>query len=68
MLLTPEQLAEFLQLKKSTIYYLTKQKKIPHLKIGRAVRFDAAEIEAWVKSSHERVEATTDTLLRRMAR
>jgi excisionase family DNA binding protein len=47
-LLTPEQIAELLGVKVSTIYQWTHQEYIPHIKLGRFVRFRQAEIEKWL--------------------
>jgi len=55
-LLTIEQLAEILQIKKSTIYAWTFAKKIPHLKIGGALRFREREIVKWIDSQVEEVK------------
>jgi excisionase family DNA binding protein len=46
-LLTATQVAEFLQVSESYIYELAKANLIPCGKVGRLVRFDPAEIEAW---------------------
>jgi excisionase family DNA binding protein len=43
-------LAERLQIKRSTLYAWTEQGSIPHLKLGRLIRFDPDEIEAWLQS------------------
>lgn len=47
-LLTPQQIAEILGVKPSTIYQWTHQGFIPHVKLGRLVRFKEAEIAKWV--------------------
>ncbi len=52
-LLTIDQLAEVLQIKKATIYSWTFSKKIPHLKIGGALRFREREIVKWIDSQIE---------------
>jgi len=48
MLLTVPQLAEQLQIKAATLYTWAEQGSIPHLKLGRLLRFDPDEIEAWL--------------------
>ena len=48
-LITIEELAQTLCLKKSYIYLLTHQKKIPHYKIQGHLRFRLSEINAWLK-------------------
>lgn len=41
-------LTERLQIKPSTLYTWVAQGTIPHLKLGRLLRFDPDEIEAWL--------------------
>ena len=43
-----EDLSLYLDTPVATIYTWTHQKKIPHVKIGRSLRFDLAEIDLWV--------------------
>jgi len=47
-LLTINEMAERLQIKRSTLYAWAAQGTIPHLKLGRLLRFDADEIDAWL--------------------
>jgi excisionase family DNA binding protein len=49
-LLTIEQLAEILQVKKSTIYSWTFTRKIPYVKINGALRFKEKVISSWIES------------------
>lgn len=49
-----DDLAEYLSLTKGTLYVWVFQKRIPHFKIGGALRFDLREIENWLKD--KRVE------------
>jgi excisionase family DNA binding protein len=55
-LLTIDQLSEILQVKKATIYSWTFAKKIPHLKIGGALRFREREIVKWMDGQREPVK------------
>lgn len=48
-LMTPDEIAEMLSVKKSTIYNWTHIGFIPHVKIGRHVRFREADILKWLK-------------------
>mgnify|MGYP006300123743 CR=1 FL=1 len=48
-LLTPEEIAEYLGVKKSTIYQWTHTGFIPHVKLSRFVRFDLQQIDKWIK-------------------
>ena len=52
-LLTPQQIADYLGVKTSTIYQWTHQGFIPHVKLGRCVRFRSADIEKWVEKRAE---------------
>lgn len=46
---TPAECAELLALKLSTIDALVHQKRIPHVKLGRALRFRREDIEEWIE-------------------
>lgn len=45
-----EELADYLRLRKQTIYNWLYQKKISGFKVGGVWRFDRKEIETWLKS------------------
>ncbi len=48
-LLTPKQLSELLQVDQSTVYWWSHTGFIPHVKLGKLVRFKEEEVEQWVK-------------------
>ncbi len=48
-LLTVEEIAEYLQVKPSTIYQWTHQGFIPHVKLGNRVRFRLSMVDRWVE-------------------
>jgi excisionase family DNA binding protein len=48
-LLIPQEMADILGVKASTIYQWTHQGFIPHVKLGRFVRFDEAAVMKWVE-------------------
>jgi len=48
-LLTVEEIAEYLNLKPSTIYQWTHQGFIPYIKLGSRVRFRTTQIEKWLE-------------------
>jgi len=56
-LLTPQEIAEVLGVQPSTIYQWTHQGYIPHVKLGKFVRFKEKDVEKWVerKASNGRV-------------
>ena len=56
-------LAERLGIKRSTLYAWAEQGSIPHLKLGRLLRFDPDEIEGWLHA-HRR-EPTPEPIPRR---
>jgi len=47
-LLNPQEVATLLGVKTSTIYQWTHQDFIPHVKLGRLLRFKEAEIITWI--------------------
>lgn len=49
-LLKPEDVARLLRLPKSTVYELARREldPIPCLRLGRAVRYERHEVEAWL--------------------
>ncbi|NOX98115.1 MAG: helix-turn-helix domain-containing protein [Nitrospirae bacterium] len=49
-LLTPEELSKLLKVKLSTIYNWSHLEFIPHVKIGRLLRFREVEIDKWIKA------------------
>lgn len=49
-IMTAEQLAEYLQMDKQTIYRKARSGEIPCTRIGRAVRFEKVLIDAWLRS------------------
>jgi len=52
-LLTADQVAEILQVKKSTMYSLVCRKRIPHLKLtGKILRFKLSELQRWIESAN----------------
>lgn len=48
--LTVEQVAELLQVTRTTIYNLKKQ-GLPFFKLGKNIRFDREEVIDWVKTN-----------------
>jgi len=46
-----QQLSQYLGIKESTLYSLAAERKIPHYKVGRLVRFKKSEIDLWMESN-----------------
>lgn len=51
--MTIPQVAEYLQLSKSKVYYLVSQKKIPHIRIQRNVRIFESDLISWMEKNKE---------------
>ena len=49
VLLNVKQVAEYLQLKESTIYSWAQDGKIPAIKIGRTWRFRRTDLDSWLE-------------------
>jgi len=49
-LLTIHDVAQWLTVKPTTLYSWVAQGTIPHLKLGRLLRFDPDEVEAWLQN------------------
>lgn len=47
---TVAEVARYLKISKSKIFYLVAKKQIPHLKIGRNIRIRRGDLEAWLNS------------------
>jgi excisionase family DNA binding protein len=45
---SPKELSVYLSLPLNTIYAWTSQRRVPHRKIGRLIRFNILEIEEWL--------------------
>jgi len=52
-LLTIRDVSERLRIKRSTLYAWAEQGCIPHLKLGRLIRFDPDEIESWLQTHRQ---------------
>jgi excisionase family DNA binding protein len=48
-LLTVEEIADYLQVKPSTIYQWTHQGFIPHVKLGNRIRFRLSQVDRWIE-------------------
>jgi excisionase family DNA binding protein len=47
-----DDLCRILKIKKSYVYLLTHEKKIPHYKLKGHIRFRLSDIEEWLKHQH----------------
>lgn len=48
LLLTARQAAKALSISERTLYTLTKTGEIPAIKVGRLVRYDPRDLDAWI--------------------
>jgi len=51
-----DELADYLKLRRQTIYNWLHQKKISGIKVGGVWRFDKKEVDTWLKSKHRKAE------------
>lgn len=54
-LLTVQDISSLLGVKKSYVYHLTHQRKIPHLKINGHLRFRESDIDEWLQSQEVQI-------------
>jgi len=50
-LLTADEVAALLRVPRSTVYELTRTRRLPHVKVGRRTLFVRADLETWVVES-----------------
>lgn len=62
--LTVEEAAEYLGLKKSTIYAYIHEKVLPYYKRGHIVRFKMEELDVWMEAS--RVESLQEQIQKQL--
>lgn len=55
-LLTVDDLADFLQFKRQSIYNLVHKGKIPFIKVGNALRFKVSDIEKYINTEIKIIE------------
>ena len=46
-LLTPEEVAQYFQVNRQWVYERTSKNEIPHMKVGKYLRFERQEIDRW---------------------
>lgn len=51
-LMTPDEAAALLRVKRHWLYDQCRNKAIPHVRVGRLLRFHRRELEAYVASQH----------------
>ena len=61
-LLTVQEVCELLQVKNTYIYWLTHQKKIPHIKMQGHLRFRQSAIDEWLRLQEVRNASTQERI------
>ena len=61
-LLDTSEAAEYLGISKNTLYEWILQRKIPHVKVGRLVKFREVELKAWLDKRSQEVQKEGDFL------
>ena len=59
-LLTTQEVCELLKISKSYLYWLTHQKKIPHIKMQGHLRFRESAIDNWLREQEVRSGCTQE--------
>ncbi len=54
-ILTVRQVAEYLQLSKSKIYYMIQRQTIPSIRLGKNVRIRQSDLVKWLDQNSERI-------------
>jgi excisionase family DNA binding protein len=49
--LSVRELASFLNISSDFIYMMVEQKRVPHIRLGRAIRFDIKRLESWINDN-----------------
>lgn len=52
-LLTADEVAERLQLPKSWVYRSAREGRMPHVQLGRYIRFAEEDVDAWVQQQRQ---------------
>lgn len=58
LLMTPKQAAQTLSLSPRKLWSLTASGEIPHLKIGRSVRYPVKDLSEWIEAQRKGGNAT----------
>ena len=48
--MTPDDVAELICVARKTVVTMARDGRIPHIRIGRFVRFDPTEIDRWIRN------------------
>lgn len=59
---TIPEVAAYLKISRSKMYYLVSQKQIPHLKVGRNVRIRESDLQKWLELQTEMMPASSQKI------
>jgi excisionase family DNA binding protein len=57
--LTIDELSQYLNIKRSTLYSMVESEEITHYRVGRLIRFKKQDVDAWMER-HRREENSAD--------
>jgi excisionase family DNA binding protein len=66
-IMTPEQVADYLQLAKDTVYRLIRERKLAATRVGRAYRIPRQDLESFITANSTREEVRERRFRRVMA-
>jgi len=49
-LMTPQEAADYLRVRPSWVYEAARGRQLPHIKVGRHLRFLQADLDAWIEA------------------
>ena len=50
--------SEYIQIKVSTVYAMVEEKRIPHYRVGRQIRFKRSDLDGWMEEQKQEVVDT----------
>lgn len=59
---TIPEVAAYLKISRSKMYYLVSQKQIPHLKVGRNVRIRESDLQKWLELQTEMMPTSSQKI------
>jgi excisionase family DNA binding protein len=65
--LTINEVSEYLNLRRSTIYSMVEASEIPHYRVGRLIRFKQNDVDQWMED-HRKERVYTDKEAKRILR
>ena len=66
--MTAKQVSELIEVKPSTVYRWVDLGYIPHVKLGRCVRFKKADLIRWIDQNHRKERVSFKSVERALAK